>query len=71
MRRGVQPGAIACDTENAFQHRAGRTLAVGSAYGDDGERRMEIKARLNFADALKTQCDRFGMEAFEMKQPIG
>jgi hypothetical protein len=71
MGRGVQPDPISRLQQDRFQHRAGRALAVGAAYGDNGAIEMDAEVLLDLRNAFQAHVNGLRMHRFKQGQPVG
>ncbi len=67
--RGIETDAIPSGAQHCFEHRAGRTFAVGAADDEHHTHRSEGEAIAYLADTIEAQIDRHRMLAFEPLQP--
>ena len=70
MRRGVQTDTVARGPQDAVEHRAGRTLAIG-ATNDDRERRSQLQPLRHCAHPFEPEIDRLRMQPLNALQPFG
>ncbi len=71
MRRGVAADTVSGGMQDGFQHRAHRPLAVGAADHDDRKIRLQIQPLFDLRHALQAERDGFGVQGFEVGQPVG
>ena len=71
VRLGIQADAVAGLQADGFEHRAGRTLAVGA--GDRDHRRIEPQAETfgHPAHPIEGQVDLFRVQPLAAGEPVG
>ena len=74
VRRGEHAGAVTCLLQDAFQHGAGGTFAVGTGHSEHRAVKAQLHALRHGTNAIQPQfdaIDALGMHLLAVGQPVG